>query len=272
MDETEFVARALGVHFVAVTCRRRPADPSQPETRPVISGFLADIDGHWFYVTAGHVLRDVDAAIRQGVTFDQWQFDDQTAGHRFAFTHVPFAFERAEWLDIYELGMDYAALPLRDLYREQLKAGGAQPLPEHTWSNHGVYHDHWFLLGIPNESLKMRPDGNLSARTVGIALQECDPPEEAEDRGANVFYGRLAKGSEAVAQSIEGASGGPIFGLKRDERGNWKYWVIGVQSKWFAGARVATICPFASFALALQRDVRTLQAQANAKEDHGSKP
>ena len=68
----------------------------------------------------------------------------------------------------------------------------------------------------------------------------------------NQFYGKLAEDSEQFVTDIDGMSGGPVFMLKFVDE-IWKYSVIGVQSAWYAKSRVVAICPFASFANALEQ-------------------
>ncbi|WCM78271.1 hypothetical protein M5C94_22660 [Acidovorax sp. GBBC 712] len=76
-------------------------DGSNGEKKPLIfSGFLAEVAETWVYVTAGHILRDIRKAIDAGLSFDIWRLGDQTAGHDFKDTGVPFQFELDEWLVI----------------------------------------------------------------------------------------------------------------------------------------------------------------------------
>ena len=57
--------KAVGCHFVTLSCVRSLPDGSAEKVL-VFSGFLAEAGGAWFYVTAGHILKDIRAAITAG--------------------------------------------------------------------------------------------------------------------------------------------------------------------------------------------------------------
>jgi len=50
----EWFARNAGRHFVSLSCVQHR--PDQRESGIVFSGFIAEIESVWFYVTAGHIL------------------------------------------------------------------------------------------------------------------------------------------------------------------------------------------------------------------------
>jgi hypothetical protein len=39
-------------------------------------------------------------------------------------------------------------------------------------------------------------------------------------------------------ESIRGMSGCPIFGFATDEEGNWRHWIVAVQSGWYPNCRI----------------------------------
>jgi hypothetical protein len=110
--------------------------PGQDEEKILVfSGFLVDVCGIWFYVTAGHILRAIRAALNAAGSFDVWRLDDQTAGNRFKGAAIPYDFDINRWAVIEddEIGLDYAAVPLETTYCLQLKAGGAIPIDKIAW-------------------------------------------------------------------------------------------------------------------------------------------
>jgi hypothetical protein len=121
-DFTRSVAKSVGKHFVTLSCVQRP--PGSPESILVFSGFVIDVSGEWFYVTAGHILRDICAALASGSLFGVWRLDDQTAGNRFGGKAVPYDFNAEKWLVLRDatIGLDYATVHLGDFYRRQLEA------------------------------------------------------------------------------------------------------------------------------------------------------
>lgn len=224
-------------------------------TALVFSGFLVDACGVWFYITAGHILRDVRKVLEAGGEFDTWRLDDQTAGNPFNGAAIPFSFEMDKWLVIEdeEIGLDYAALVLDPFYCRQLEAGGVIPLSNVAWSNHVIEHDHLALVGIPSESVSYDGETIIMGQLALMPAELADEPTAAGGKVENQFYARLQDVGEI--QDIDGMSGGPIFAFKRID-GNWKYSVIGVQSAWYPTTRVIAACPFESLGIALENIVQ----------------
>jgi hypothetical protein len=225
----------------------------------VFSGFLIETGDVWFYVTAGHILRRIRAALAAGATFDVWRLDDQTAGNRFRGIAVPYAFDLERWLvmEDEELGLDYAAVPLETMYCLQLRAGGAVPIAKGAWGDHVTEHDQWALVGVPSETVGYDQKTIITGRIVVMPLEEAKEPEGAGRKAENQFYARLK--DLGNVKDIDGMSGGPVFALKKVD-GDWKYTVIGVQSGWYPSTQVITTCPIASFGVALAEAVESAKA------------
>lgn len=243
--------KTIGRHFVTLSCVQRFL-PDGGEHIHLFSGFVVDISGEWFYITAGHILCDVRAAIDAGSAFDVWRLGDQTAGHNFKNTGVPYAFELSHWLVIEdeEAGLDYATVHLGGLYRRQLEAGGIVPFQLDAWSDHTVPHDRWALVGVPTESVGYDGETLITARIVVAPLTATSTPALAGDKGNNQFYAKLDDDPEGIVEDLVGMSGGPIVMLKHDEV--WKYSIIGVQSGWYPNLRTIAACPIRSFVDALR--------------------
>lgn len=253
MDKfTERVGKSLGRHFVSLSCVQHPPE-SEAMRVHVFSGFIVDIAGEWFYVTAGHILRDIRLAQEAGSTFDIWRLGDQTAGNKFNDTAVPYGFDLTSWfvLEDQQAGLDYATVHLGGLYRQQLEAGGVAALARNAWSDHLAEHDHWVLVGIPTETVAYDGKTIILAKFVMTPLHPSDAPPLAEQKVLNKFYAKLADESENFVSNVVGMSGGPVFELK-NTNDVWKYSVIGVQSGWYPNARIVAVCPFSTFGLALE--------------------
>ena len=259
-DLTTRVARTVGKHFVTLSCIQTP--PSALPKELVFSGFVVELLGEWFYVTAGHIIRRVQVALARGSTFDIWRLDDQTAGNRFAGKAVPYDFRSDAWFVLQDdtIGIDYATTHLSEYYRRQLEAGGVVPIRKELWSSHVVEADHWVLMGIPSESVSYDGESILSARMVITPLTEAAVPELAERKTANQFYATPLAGSEAFFTNADGFSGGPVFALKQVD-GRWLYGAIGVQSAWYPTSKTFAVCPFTSFVLALEPHVAEALAE-----------
>jgi hypothetical protein len=59
---TDRVARSIGRHFVSLSCVQHASESGDMRIH-LFSGFVVDIAGEWFYVTAGHILRDIRKAL-----------------------------------------------------------------------------------------------------------------------------------------------------------------------------------------------------------------
>lgn len=269
-DLSERLNKTIGRHFVTLSCVQR--SPGTGDERiHVFSGFVVEISGEWFYITAGHILRDIRAAIDQGSTFDVWRLGDQTAGHGFKNTGVPYAFDLGQWLVIEreEEGLDYATVHLGGLYRLQLEAGGIVPFQLDAWSDHTVPHDRWALVGVPAESVGYDGQTLITARIVVAPLTAASAPPLAGAKADNQFYAKLDDDPDGVVKDLVGMSGGPIVMLKHD--GVWKYSIIGIQSGWYPSSRTIAACPIRSFVDALRpivdealRIAATLQGSGSA--------
>lgn len=255
---TQRFFRTVGRHFVTLSCVQRL--PGETEEKIfVFSGFLIETGDAWFYVTAGHILRSVRAAIVAGATFDVWRLDDQTAGNRYKGIAVPYAFDLDRWLVIEdeEFGLDYAAVPLETMYCLQLQAGNAVPIAKDAWGDHVTEHDQWALVGVPSESVGYDQRTIITGRVVVIPLEEAEEPEGAGRKAENQFYARLK--DMGNVKDIDGMSGGPVFALKKVDT-EWKYTVIGVQSGWYPSAQIIAACPISSFGVAIAEAVESAKA------------
>jgi hypothetical protein len=250
-DFTTQVAKTVGQHFVTLSCEQHPV--AGPPTTLVFSGFLVEVKGLWLYVTAGHILRRLRVALDAGSTFDTWRLWDYAAGDRFQGLAIPFDFRFDLWDVVFddELGLDYAAVPVEGLYRQQLEAGGARALGRAAWSNHVASHDHWALFGVPSESVNYDGERFITGRVVMTPLEHAETPELAKDKEQHQFFAKPLPGWGDYFKDADGLSGGPVFGFRRGAE-RWRYGIIGVQSAWYRSSGILAICPFSSFGMALE--------------------
>lgn len=259
--------KTVGRHFVTLSCVQRQPGKDEEKVH-VFSGFLVKASGVWFYVTAGHILRDIRESLAVGGEFDIWRLDDQTAGNRFKGAAIPYVFDINRWLVIEdeEIGLDYAAVPLDTFYCRQLKAGGAIPIGKEAWGDHVTEHDQWALVGIPSETVAYYQENIITAGIVVMPLEHAEEPTKAGRKAENQFYARLT--DLGNVKDMDGMSGGPVFALKEVE-GKWKYKVIGVQSSWYRNARTIAACPFASLGAVLEELVERGKASIEPSADPG---
>lgn len=258
----EVFLKAAGRHFVTLSCMYTPPN-STKERVMLFSGFVISVDDVWFYVTAGHVPSRIRDGIDAGGKFDIWRLGDQSARGPFKETGIPFDYVADQWLilDDEAIGLDYAVLPLRDLYRQALERGEVLPIAKDAWGDHVTESDQWVLVGVPAETVTHDGNSLITARVESIALEEAEAPEGAGTKAENQFYARLIDGSERVVKNVEGMSGGPIFATKKTNE-VVRYKVIGVQSAWYSGDRIIAACPFSSLGLALEDVIRHARDEA----------
>lgn len=252
MTLTESLYRSVRQHFVSLSCLQHAPGASKPKLL-IFSGFLVDVDDVWFYVTAGHILADIRAALASGSTFDVWRLSDWTAAQRFNGMAIPYHFDPEHWIVIsdQEKGLDYAAVPMSDLFRSLMTAGGASPIGPDAWGTHVDATDAWALVGIPSESIDYDDKTIIKARVVVAPLKGVEEPSHVGEKAENQFYATFADDPARFVKDIDGMSGGPIFSLRKSTEGAWKYSVIGVQSGWYKERAILTVCPFSSFGAAL---------------------
>lgn len=249
---------AVGRHFVTLSCvQTLPGDTSKRIL--LFSGFIVDIRGLWFYVTAGHILRNIQASLDSGGEFSIWRLGDQTAGNEFKDTAIPFDFDIDKWAVIEDesLGLDYAVTPLNEMYCRLLNAGGVVPIGNDAWGDHLMEHDQWVLVGVPSQSVTYDGHNVIVARPAMIPVTAAEMPELAGSKAQNQFYGYLHQDSQSIVEDIDGMSGGPIFAIKWINE-KLHYVVIGIQSGWYSQSRVIAACPFSSLGHALEEFVDTV--------------
>jgi hypothetical protein len=86
---------------------------------------------------------------------------------------------------------------------------------------------------------------------VRIPVEKISEPPVELAKKTERFYGRinLRAGGSANIDDIDGMSGGPIIGFKKNhpEVGKDAYWLIGVQSGWHRATMTIAACPIQQF-------------------------
>jgi hypothetical protein len=222
----------------------------------VFSGFIVEVEGFWFYVTAGHILRDIRVNLDLGNEFSRWRLADQKAEQPGDGGAIPFDFNIDQWLVVEDAdrGIDFAAVPLAPLFRLALQSGGVEAISRTAWSEPDPNHDFWVLVGFPSESIVKQSSAYVGGKVVFTPVTPSAPPPLAGLKTENQFYYRLDLGAKNLVKDLDGMSGGPIFAVNDDGEVT-HYWVIGVQSGVY-GECVAG-CPFPAFGEALGAAVRS---------------
>lgn len=250
LDEDRFV-RLVGKHFVVLLFRLIRKDGQHIDD--YASCFVIELDRTWFLMTAGHVIKNIADSVLGGATLSKLRLVDVFAGK--SLPPLPVAFDVSDWVAIEEDGADFAALPLNPLVRAGLVAAGVVPLAEsHVGAASLDAYSQVFLVGAPSETF-MQAGTDGSVKLMMIPVKAHQPSEDHPQRGETVLAA-LPDSSPTSAHrvgDVQGMSGCPVFGLRQESETTAKYWVIGLQSTWYKGARVVRLCPLGRFIDALRK-------------------
>lgn len=251
MFEEEFLRLNAGKHFVALAYKLRRA--GHETVRDHASCFVIDVGrGVWCLVTAGHVIKGLRKAVEDGWSIEVPRLIDAFAGVQTE--AIPFDLDPSEWLELddEETGVDLAAVPLTFLFKENLKAGGVEPV-ERAQINVATFEDYSQIViaGVPAEGVAVqRGSGQMKFMVIPIAATT---PHEAElPNKPGTLLGKLPPNPvdpQHQVQSIAGMSGCPVFAIDREQNGQPKcYWAIGVQSSWNPRTRSIRFSPLIALA------------------------
>lgn len=233
----------------------------QPVGEPVFfcySGFILSVRGVWCLVTAGHSIQRLDEDLQTG----RKRLTNCCLGDYFGTAPrvaepTPFVYEDCPklWIHDPEEGLDFALMLLRPYYRMNLEANGIRAIAEENWIRQDVSACELFaMVGLPtcqvDNPRRLIPYGDRVAGTVNPTLVPVFPVKlHPEDVPPTTFPWFIAEvGAAARLPDLDGMSGGPIFGFFRGPSGEWRYWIIAVQSRWLQDRRVLFTCPVSVFA------------------------
>lgn len=261
-------------HLVGLVVEYQSKDDSGApvHSRAVISGFVLELHSRWFWVTAGHTLKDyLDKPINDGTLriidsgfADYWVTD---AEHRHLY---PFRYEPgcAFYIEAAEDSLDFGLIPLDGLMRQAFAKNGVIPISRNNWiSQHQLEFSVYKMLGFPAHENRVRTIGGVTANyalTALLDLERITNEEAGPSAGDEWFSARLHPG--AKLPSIEGMSGGPIYGFRKvDDR--WSYHVVALQSRWWPERRIIFGCSLPRFAEAVYHDMAELLGEHRRPED-----
>jgi len=260
------VIRFFARHFVSLACvHEPPAEATKADIGTFdISGFIMSVRACWFWVTAGHVIDEVDKLLAKGRRITQCGLlDSWGEGAQYQNT-LPVEYEELRKGRIgAEHDFDCAIYPLSLLYRQALERNNVQALNEDSWSAapgpESV--DCYYLLGIPcllTSVRKNEPGGGPRVQvwpecTFHYVEPLVEHPAHFSGEPAPRIYGRIHVEKPQLLPHIKGMSGGPLFAMKRDPEGRVRYWLAGIQSSWHKPTRTIAACPVKPLADALAR-------------------
>lgn len=155
---------------------------------------------------------------------------------------IPFAYKEAYPIFLSdECAFDYGIIAISPHYRRLLQANKVQALNEEVWKKQPTKVDFYVLLGIPTELVRLNSE-NVEMSTVLHMVEPIDQkPDGFSEVEAPLFYGRIVLGDRL--KSIDGESGGPVFAFHEDPKGQLRYWLTALQSRWLPQSHFIAACP-----------------------------
>ena len=155
---------------------------------------------------------------------------------------IPFDYITSRPVCLSENGdFDYGVISLSSYYKKLLEANHIQPLNEEVWKKQPAKIDFYMLMGVPHQLTNLAPN-NIEITTTLHKIELLDKkPDEFPDTDTPLLYGRITL-DESVT-SIEGMSGGPIFGFLKNDKNELTYWLIAIQSTWLKKTKFIKACP-----------------------------
>jgi hypothetical protein len=230
-------------HLVAlcVTFSKKGA----PETTwfKSFSGTLLRVGERAYFLTAGHILRNLYEGIENGVQIHGSLLVDSFGPN--PVSHEPFPFDLPNephfYIDEPEQGLDFGVISLRKYYIRLLEANRLAFIDEQNFRAVPAEFDAYFMLGFPQElsSEKVSESGTAKFEPVMISIQKKEAlPEDTTSSLNPQFVGKI---DPDFLETIHGMSGGPIVGYKKGPSD--RYWIIALQSAWFRNRREVVGCP-----------------------------
>jgi hypothetical protein len=207
-----------------------------------ITAFILSVSDRWFLITAGHWFRDIEIYQQKGYKLTTCHLIDCLGLGASYFEPIPFSFKDSYTIFLSDdYAIDYGVVMLSLYYRHLLETNNIVALNEEVWNNQPSVVDFYKLLGIPRE-LVTEDSQNLN---IISTLHGIEPINEKPDGYPEIdipqFFGRITLGDELT--TIEGMSGGPIFAFHQNEKGEYHYWLIALQSTWIPKSRIIGACP-----------------------------
>jgi hypothetical protein len=221
----------------------------------LITAFPLEVHGHWFLITAGHVLKEIEDFVKSGGEVVKCRLIDTLASDApDKKLSLPFDYEAEVTAHFdYNKGLDFGVLPIRSIQREAMERNHVTPFNEEMWQEPEGRADYYMLLGAPSELAELDDYVAKFGSLIYQVLPLDEKPEAFPEVEGSMFYGVLRESD--VVSSIKGMSGGPILALRWVD-GHLRYWLHAIQSAWLPNTREIRACQVWAFAEILSDVVR----------------
>jgi hypothetical protein len=210
--------------------------------RLVVSTFVLSVSDQWFLITAGHCIQEIQKLIDCGYELTQCLLIDSLGEGAKHAEPIPFMYKESNpiWLSD-DFAFDYGVIALSPYYKKLLLTNNVQALNEEVWKKQPNQVDFYTLLGIPAELVKVNSDNIELVPSLHTVKPVDKKPDGFSEVDTPLFYGQIVLGEGL--ESIAGMSGGPVFAFQKNEKGELRYWLTALQSRWLPEAHFIAACP-----------------------------
>lgn len=258
------LSKLFSRHFVSLIAMGRW--PNGNVLKVSYSAFVFRVGEDWHMATAGHNIEGLKDAVRNGSLHSlTWQLADSFAGGAHRGT-LPLDLKLDDWVSAYDeyepAGIDLAIASIHRFHTLALAKNGVVPLDMGAdfIRLSGRPCDQLLIVGVPSERSSL--DGGRAEQGL-YAIPAAGLPDDAV---IPILKGPYARHygvvpEEALASvdvtSIVGMSGGPVFGLWfSDDKMQFDYGAIGIQSGWDKGSRQIAAWPLDRMAQAIANEMK----------------
>lgn len=225
----------------------------------VYSGFLLELGNMFMWVTAGHVLEEIEAICGMS-SYSSVRIGWADNSESIPAARIPFDFASTPKFKHNKDGIDIGWLVPHGLALEALrKEPNNVPFTEPAWRNITAEYAilSMYLVGCPREAVRPAVIPDLSRDPITIAmptsrlrLRKIDPrtdedPKDCWDKSDSFFAEIVPEGapSTVMLSSIIGMSGGPVIALSERPDKKIAYHLVGIQSAWLPESRIIRATP-----------------------------
>ena len=244
----EKIIKFFSRHLVGLTIRYKyRKEAHQPARFKAFSGTLIILQDVVCFLTAGHILKEIEEArSSEEVEIEAASLVDTLGAKPVSDVPIPFDLKNAHliYVDDDAAGLDFGVIPLRPHYVHLLAKNGVVALAEENWiKQHTINYDVYWMLGFPEEltSERISPPRDTSVQAIMFGVKKLDAaPDRRSPTEYPQFVGQLDPALSL--NSIKGMSGGPIFGFKLMPNGQLRYWIVALQTSWERETRTVYGC------------------------------
>lgn len=256
---TDFV-KLMSRHFVALSFDYQTFNDDGSlfhEGVNAFSGFIMEFHDRWYWTTAGHCFTETDKLIKSGrIKIHGPQLVDYF-GINAKYGHViPFWYEPGDAVLVNDpyLGLDFGLIPLPDLIRANLQTNDIIPITRANWAKQKeLTFSLYKILGFPVGTVS-----ETGLCPTLVTIERLDDSEIDAKYADSWFVGRVHP--EIGEINIEGMSGGPIYGFRKRNDGQWSYHVVALQSWWLPDSRITFGCSVPMFAEEVHKVIEGLSS------------